>query len=276
MPATGTGSDPVKKILIWVNEQTWQAAVDAARELAPEPATITLLHVTAQEPPDVAQAAYLGLLGRGRSGQELRAQLADSAATSAAELLDAAAERLRLPREQISRTGRTEREVVAAAAGADLLIMARDGDRPGSARGAWAGRPGSPSTTRPARSCWSGRRERHRWTRCRRHPGRAKSHRHRRHRRRAVGRRLNRRWRGRRRRRGRSRRWWPGTSPTAGPRRPWRPARVGDVPAERRPVGPRRPRTSSKPGMLLAAIVRSGPAETRLTRTFSRPRSRAR
>jgi nucleotide-binding universal stress UspA family protein len=111
VPATGTGSDPVKKILIWVNEQTWQAAVDAARELAPEPATITLLHVTAQEPPDVAQAAYLGLLGRGRSGQELRAQ------------------RLRLPCGRISRTGRTEREVVAAAAGADLLIMARDGDR---------------------------------------------------------------------------------------------------------------------------------------------------
>ena len=129
MPATGTGSDPVKKILIWVNEQTWQAAVDAARELAPEPAAITLLHVTAQEPPDVAQAAYLGLLGRGRSGQELRAQLADSAAASAAGLLDAAAERLGLPCEQISRTGRTEREVVAAAAGADLLIMARDGDR---------------------------------------------------------------------------------------------------------------------------------------------------
>jgi nucleotide-binding universal stress UspA family protein len=129
VPATGTGSDPVKKILIWVNEQTWQAAVDAARELAPEPATITLLHVTAQEPPDVAQAAYLGLLGRGRSGQELRAQLADSAAASAADLLDAAAERLRLPCGRISRTGRTEREVVAAAAGADLLIMARDGDR---------------------------------------------------------------------------------------------------------------------------------------------------
>jgi nucleotide-binding universal stress UspA family protein len=129
MPATGTGSDPVKKILIWVNEQTWQAAVDAARELAPEPATITLLHVTAQEPPDVAQAAYLGLFGRGRSGQDLRGRLADSAAASAADLLDAAAERLRLPCEQVSRTGRTEREVVAAAAGADLLIMARDGDR---------------------------------------------------------------------------------------------------------------------------------------------------
>jgi nucleotide-binding universal stress UspA family protein len=129
MPATGTGSDPVKKILIWVNEQTWQAAVDAARELAPEPASITLLHVTAQEPPDVAQAAYLGLFGRGRSGQDLRARLADSAAASAADLLAAAAERLRLPCEQISRTGRTEREVVAAAAGADLLIMARDGDR---------------------------------------------------------------------------------------------------------------------------------------------------
>jgi nucleotide-binding universal stress UspA family protein len=129
MPATGTGSDPVKKILIWVNEQTWQAAVDAARELTPEPCTITLLHVTAQEPPDVAQAAYLGLFGRGRSGQDLRARLADRSAASATALLGTAAERLGRPCEQISRTGRTEREVVAAAVGADLLIMVRDGDR---------------------------------------------------------------------------------------------------------------------------------------------------
>jgi nucleotide-binding universal stress UspA family protein len=129
MPATGTGSDPVKKILIWINEQTWEAAVDAACELAPEPSAITLLYVTPHEPPEVAHAAYLGLLGRGRSGQDLRARLADSSASAATGLLDAAAARLGRPCERIVRTGRTEREVVAAAAGADLLIMARDGDR---------------------------------------------------------------------------------------------------------------------------------------------------
>ncbi len=129
MPATGTGSDPVKKILIWVNEQTWQAAVDAARELAPEPGAITLLHVTAQEPPDVAQAAYLGLFGRGRSGPDLRARLADRRRGGGRRPARRCGRAPGLPCEQISRTGRTEREVVVAAAGADLLIMARDGDR---------------------------------------------------------------------------------------------------------------------------------------------------
>ena len=45
------------------------------------------------------------------------------------------------------------------------------------------------------------------------------------------------------------------------------------------PAGPARPTSSSicsKPGMPLAATVRSGPAATRLTRIRSRPRSRAR
>ena len=41
----------------------------------------------------------------------------------------AAAERLGRPCTQLERSGRIEREVVAAAEGADLLILARDGDR---------------------------------------------------------------------------------------------------------------------------------------------------
>ncbi len=40
-----------------------------------------------------------------------------------------AAERLARPCTQLERSGRIEREVVAAAEGADLLILARDGDR---------------------------------------------------------------------------------------------------------------------------------------------------
>jgi nucleotide-binding universal stress UspA family protein len=129
MPETQTGRDVVKKILIWVTEQTWQAAVDAARDLAPEPSSVTLLHVTSQDPAEVAHAAYLGLFGRGQSRRDPRARLADSSALSATALLDAAAQRLGRPCERMLRTGRTEREVVAAAEGADLLIMARDGDR---------------------------------------------------------------------------------------------------------------------------------------------------
>ncbi|HWG12472.1 MAG TPA: universal stress protein [Streptosporangiaceae bacterium] len=127
MAATGTGA--ARAVLVWVTEETWRAAVDAVAELAPEPSTVTLLHVTPAEPPEVAHAAYLGLLGRGQPGRDPRPRLTDRSASSAAELLGAAAERLGRPCERIARTGRTEREVVAAAANADLLIMARDGDR---------------------------------------------------------------------------------------------------------------------------------------------------
>ncbi len=133
MPETGggggTGGRGGKKILVWVTDETWRAAVDAVADLAPEPSSVTLLHVTPSDPPDVAHAAYLGLLGRGPAGRDPRARITDISASSAAELLDAAAGRLGRPCERIARTGRIEREVVAAAEGADLLIMARDGDR---------------------------------------------------------------------------------------------------------------------------------------------------
>ncbi len=51
---------------------------------------------------------------------------------------------------------------------------------------------------------------------------------------------------------------------------------VVDVPAERGALGPTCSRTTSKPGIDLAAVVRIGPAATRLTRMPSGPRSRAR
>ena len=124
-----TGSRAARNVVVWVTEDTWRAAVDAVAELAPEPASVTLLHVTGTSGPDVAHAAYLGLFGRGAAARDPRPRMADVSASSAAELLAAAAERLGRPCERMARTGRTEREVVAAAAGADLLIMARDGDR---------------------------------------------------------------------------------------------------------------------------------------------------
>jgi nucleotide-binding universal stress UspA family protein len=124
-----TGSWAARNVVVWVTEDTWRAAVDAVAELAPEPASVTLLHVTGTSGPDVAHAAYLGLFGRGPAARDPRPRMADVSASSAAELLAAAAERLGRPCERMARTGRTEREVVAAAAGADLLVMARDGDR---------------------------------------------------------------------------------------------------------------------------------------------------
>ena len=54
--------------------------------------------------------------------------VAELGAASAAELLEAAARRLNRPCTRVERHGRTEREVVAAAEGADLFIVARDGD----------------------------------------------------------------------------------------------------------------------------------------------------
>jgi nucleotide-binding universal stress UspA family protein len=76
-----------------------------------------------------AHGAYAGLLGRGHPERDPGPRLAELAAASAGELLAAAAHRLGRPCTRTERRGRIEREVVAAAAGADLLVLARDGDR---------------------------------------------------------------------------------------------------------------------------------------------------
>ncbi len=116
-------------IVCWVAEGTWRACVDAALALAPAGARITLLHVIPDDVSAAAHGAYLGLFGRGGPGRDPGPRVAEMAAASAGELLAAAARRLGRPCDQAERHGQPEREVVTAAAGADLLIMARDGDR---------------------------------------------------------------------------------------------------------------------------------------------------
>ena len=116
-------------VVAWIVEGTWPACVDAAGTLAPERANITLLHVTGDDVPAAAHGAYAGLFGRGRPERDPGTRLEELAAASAQRLLRAAAERLGRPCTRLERSGRTEREVVAAAEGADLLILARDGDR---------------------------------------------------------------------------------------------------------------------------------------------------
>ena len=91
------GDTQLRSVYIWVCEGTWRASVDAALRLAPARTRFTVLHVTSAEAPDTARGAYAGLFGR-------------------------ACQRLEI-------TGRAERAVVAASARADLLIVARDGDR---------------------------------------------------------------------------------------------------------------------------------------------------
>jgi nucleotide-binding universal stress UspA family protein len=116
-------------VIVWVTEGTWRACVDAARRMIPADARIVLLHVTPEEISATAHAAYAGLLGRGRPERDPGPRVAAFAAAAGAQLLDDAARRLARPCDRVERRGRVEREVVAAADGADLLIVARDGDR---------------------------------------------------------------------------------------------------------------------------------------------------
>ncbi|MFE9098785.1 universal stress protein [Streptomyces sp. NPDC007264] len=116
-------------VIVWIVEGTWPACVDAARTHAPEGAGIVLLHVTGHEIPGAAHGAYAGLLGRGHPERDPGTRLEQLASVSAAQLLQQAADRLGRRCTRVERTGRIEREVVAAADGADLLILARDGDR---------------------------------------------------------------------------------------------------------------------------------------------------
>jgi nucleotide-binding universal stress UspA family protein len=116
-------------VITWVVEGTWAACIDAIRRLAPDNADIVLLHVTGGDVSAAAHGAYAGLLGRGpRRDRDPGPRLAELGAASAAELLEAAARALGRPCTTVERRGRVEREVVAAAEGADLLVLARDGD----------------------------------------------------------------------------------------------------------------------------------------------------
>ncbi|MFI9051490.1 universal stress protein [Streptomyces sp. NPDC053427] len=115
-------------VIAWIVEGTWPACIDAARTHAPPDVDIVLLHVTGPDVPGAAHGAFAGLLGRARPDRDPGTALEHLAAASAEELLAHAAERLGRPCTRVERTGRVEREVVAAAEGADLLVLARDGD----------------------------------------------------------------------------------------------------------------------------------------------------
>ena len=114
---------------MWIVEGTWQACVDAARDHSAADAEIVLLHVLDEEIAYAAHASFAGLLGRSHRDRD-PALLIDEQMTKAAhELLLQAEDRLGRPSTSEVRSGRVEREVVEAAQGADLLIVARDGDR---------------------------------------------------------------------------------------------------------------------------------------------------
>jgi len=116
-------------VVVWIVEGTWPACVDAARAHAADQSDIVLVHVVDEELAAIAHGAFAGLLGRGHPAQDPGSRVEELAAESAQRLLQQAADRLGLPCTRIARSGRIEREVIATAQDADLLIVARDGDR---------------------------------------------------------------------------------------------------------------------------------------------------
>lgn len=116
-------------VLIWITEGTWPACVDIARTLAPPDADLVLLHVLSDDLPAAAHGAFAGLLGRGHPERDPGHNSSTSPPPRPENSSKTAARRLGRPARLEQRRGRVEHEVVAAAETADLLILARDGDR---------------------------------------------------------------------------------------------------------------------------------------------------
>lgn len=113
-------------VVVWVADGVWHAAIDAARTAAPPDADIVLVHVLPGDVEEVVHGAFAGLLGRHRS---VPVTIDESALESEQDLLNAAQARLGRPARLSARSGRIDREVVDAAAAAELLVVSRDGDR---------------------------------------------------------------------------------------------------------------------------------------------------
>jgi nucleotide-binding universal stress UspA family protein len=115
------------RALVWITESSWPVCIDRARELLPAETEITILHVASSDAEALAAHPGPGRLGRHRpppTGPSVR-QISDA---EAASLLAQAAQLLGRPAETVARRGRAEREVLEAAADADLLVLARDGE----------------------------------------------------------------------------------------------------------------------------------------------------
>ena len=111
-------------VLVWVASGTWPAAIEAARR---RPADDAITLVAVADPESLPVGVLGGLMGRGRPRPD--ADAATLTAGEARSLLDQAAAALGRPCSTRLLTGPTERVVTAAAADADWLILARDGDR---------------------------------------------------------------------------------------------------------------------------------------------------
>ncbi len=112
-------------VLAWIAPGTWPAVIEALRR-RPDSDSLTL--VAAADPGEaLPPGAFAGLLGRGRREPRDGAQALSTEQATA--LLAQAQEALGRPCRTTSLSGPTERVITAAAADADWLIIARDGDR---------------------------------------------------------------------------------------------------------------------------------------------------
>jgi nucleotide-binding universal stress UspA family protein len=116
------------RVLVWLVENSWEATIDGAAALIPERAEVTLLYVVTGEAEEVMQGARAGLLGRHPPRPPDEPPLGSISEEAADELLRDARSRLGRAAEVTIRHGRIEREVVAAAREADLLVLARRGE----------------------------------------------------------------------------------------------------------------------------------------------------
>ena len=111
------------RALVWIVEETWQATVAAAAAYLPADADVTLLYVRS-DAETLARGARSALLGRSpRPNGEVLDAISDQGAR---DLLADARAVLGRQAALDARSGRIEREVVAAAGAAALLVLARD------------------------------------------------------------------------------------------------------------------------------------------------------
>ena len=118
----------MRRALLWVTSQSWEAVVDAGRSVLPTETEIVLLAIEPSDAEELAHGAAAGLLGRRPRHPPPHEAIHAAALRAGAEVIAAARERLGRPAEAIERAGRAEHEVVAAADGFDVLVVARDGD----------------------------------------------------------------------------------------------------------------------------------------------------
>ncbi|MGH2856233.1 MAG: universal stress protein [Solirubrobacteraceae bacterium] len=118
------------RALVWISEATWQGCVDRARELLPDRAEVTLLHVADGEVEHLAGHPGPERFGRHRPPPP-EPRIRALAESEAQELLAAAADRFGRAASTSARRGRAEREVLAAAGELEIevLVLAREGER---------------------------------------------------------------------------------------------------------------------------------------------------